>query len=57
MALVTLEGNQPSQLGFGLMRLPRLESGTIDVELVKNMVDAFMEAGGTYFDTARAYGD
>ena len=57
MALVTLESTQASQLGFGLMRLPRLEDGTVDIEQVKDMVDAFMEAGGTYFDTARAYGD
>lgn len=45
------------KLGFGLMRLPRLEDGSCDVEQVKQMVDAFMAAGGTYFDTARAYGD
>lgn len=45
-----------SKLGFGLMRLPKLEDGTDDVEQVKQMVDAFLEAGGTYFDTARAYG-
>ena len=57
MALVTLEQGQGSQLGFGLMRLPRLEDGTCDIEQVKSMVDAFMAAGGTYFDTARAYGD
>ena len=45
------------KLGFGLMRLPRLEDGReIDVEQVKEMVDLFMEAGCTYFDTARAYG-
>ena len=46
-----------SKLGFGLMRLPRLKDGKIDVEQVKLMVDAFVAAGGTYFDTARAYGD
>ena len=57
MALVDLKGNQASQLGFGLMRLPRLADGTCDIEQVKGMVDAFMQAGGTYFDTARAYGD
>ena len=40
------------------MRLPRLEDGeTIDIEQVKQMVDTFLEAGGTYFDTARAYGE
>ena len=43
------------KLGFGLMRLPKLEDGTIDVEQTKKMVDLFMEAGGTYFDTAYAY--
>jgi len=51
-------GENISKLGFGLMRLPRLEDGqTIDVEQVKVMVDKFMDAGGTYFDTARAYGE
>ena len=43
------------KLGFGLMRLPRLENGEIDVEQVAKMVDLFIEAGGTYFDTAYAY--
>ena len=42
------------KLGFGLMRLPRTDDG-IDVEQVKQMVDAFMAAGFTYFDTAWAY--
>ena len=43
------------KLGFGLMRLPRLSDGKIDVEQVKTMVDMFIEAGGTYFDTAYVY--
>lgn len=43
------------KLGFGLMRLPQ-KDGVIDVEQVKEMVDLFMEAGFTYFDTAWAYG-
>jgi len=43
------------KLGFGLMRLPKLEDGGIDVEQVKEMVDLFLEAGGTYFDTAYVY--
>ncbi len=44
------------KLGFGLMRLPKVE-GTkdIDVEHTKKMVDAFIEAGGKYFDTAYVY--
>ena len=43
------------KLGFGLMRLPMNENGTIDVPQVSQMVDLFLEAGGTYFDTAFAY--
>ena len=42
------------KLGFGLMRLPQKE-GVIDVEQVKEMVDRFLAAGFTYFDTAWAY--
>lgn len=49
-------GESTPKLGFGLMRLPKLEDGTDDLEQVKQMVDAFMDAGLTYFDTARAYG-
>ena len=44
-----------SKLGFGLMRLPRLEDGTIDIEQSSKMVDIFLENGGTYFDTAFVY--
>lgn len=46
------------KLGFGCMRLPLLDPDdptSIDIEQVKQMVDAFMEAGGTYFDTAYVY--
>lgn len=42
------------KLGFGLMRLPK-KGDQIDIEQVKVMVDHFMEAGFTYFDTAWAY--
>lgn len=42
------------KLGFGLMHLPKKED-VIDVEQVKEMVDEFMNAGFTYFDTAWAY--
>ncbi|MGN1023112.1 MAG: aldo/keto reductase, partial [Lachnospiraceae bacterium] len=45
----------PSKLGFGLMRLPRDKSGKIDVEETSHMVDAALEAGVTYFDTAYVY--
>lgn len=43
------------KLGFGLMRLPKIEDNVIDIEQTKQMVDMFMEAGFTYFDTARVY--
>ena len=43
------------KLGFGLMRLPKIDDNTIDIEQTKTMVDMFMEAGFTYFDTAFLY--
>lgn len=43
------------KLGFGMMRLPRLDEHTIDVETTKGMVDDFIAAGGKYFDTAFVY--
>ncbi len=48
-------GKEIFKLGFGLMRLPKLEDGSIDVEQTKVMADKFIEAGGTYFDTAFVY--
>ncbi|MCR5833072.1 MAG: aldo/keto reductase [Selenomonadaceae bacterium] len=48
-------GEDIKKLGFGLMRLPRLEDETIDIEQVKKMVDLFLSKGFTYFDTAWAY--
>lgn len=47
-------GEGIKKLGFGLMRLPQ-KDGVIDVSQVKVMVDKFMDAGFTYFDTAWAY--
>lgn len=47
-------GKEVPKLGFGLMRLPKKGLGT-DIEQVKKMVDLFMEAGFTYFDTAFVY--
>lgn len=47
-------GQEIPKLGFGLMRLPKKGLGT-DIEQVKQMVDLFMEAGFTYFDTAFVY--
>ena len=48
-------GEEIKKLGFGLMRLPKLDDDTIDVEQTKKMVDLFLDAGFTYFDTAWAY--
>lgn len=42
------------KLGFGLMRLPKKGPFT-DIEQTKKMVDAFLDAGFTYFDTAYVY--
>lgn len=42
------------KLGFGLMRLPKMD-GMIDIEQVKKMVDLFLAKGFTYFDTAYVY--
>lgn len=44
--------------GFGMMRLPLLDSSdaaSIDIAQTKRMVDAFLENGFTYFDTAWMY--
>lgn len=51
---MTYLGQNIRKLGFGLMRLPQ-KDGAIDVEQTKTMVDLFLEAGFTYFDTAWAY--
>lgn len=47
-----------NKLGFGLMRLPYSESeewGHVDLEKTKEMIDAYMEQGFSYFDTAWVY--
>lgn len=46
------------KLGFGLMRLPYSESeewGHADLEKTREMVDAYLAEGFTYFDTAWVY--
>lgn len=40
--------------GFGCMRLP-MNGDKVDEEQVCKMVDAFLEAGFNYFDTAHGY--
>ena len=47
-----------SKLGMGLMRLPLMDENdqtSIDYEEVNRMVDAYMDAGFDYFDTAFVY--
>ena len=51
---MSLDVNRMPKLGFGLMRLPEKE-GKIDLEQVCRMVDAYLDAGLTYFDTAYVY--
>ncbi len=46
------------KLGFGLMRLPRVipsDNSSIDYDATAKMIDAFIENGFTYFDTAWMY--
>ena len=47
-------GKEIKKLGFGMMRLPH-KGPLTDVEQTKRMVDLFMEAGCTYYDTAFVY--
>ncbi len=46
------------KLGYGLMRLPTTDpndAGSVDIDKVKDLVDAFISEGFTYFDTAWMY--
>ena len=45
------------KFGFGLMRLSVVNGNYSEVDIPKmtEMVDTFLEAGGTYFDTAYPY--
>ena len=54
MKMDVLEMKDTPKLGFGLMRLPK-RGVVINVEQVKQMVDLFLDAGFTYFDTAYIY--
>lgn len=40
--------------GFGFMRLP-MNGDQVDIPQTMQMVDRFLEAGFTYFDTAHGY--
>ncbi len=55
---MTLSQNETKRLGFGLMRLPLKDAedaGSIDMDTTCAMVDAFLNKGFTYFDTAYMY--
>ena len=56
----TMRMNNMKKLGFGLMRLPVIDSNDpskIDIPQAEKMVDKFLERGFTYFDTAYMYHD
>ncbi|HIS48910.1 MAG TPA: aldo/keto reductase [Candidatus Gallacutalibacter pullistercoris] len=46
--------NIKKNFGFGCMRLP-MKNGEVDTEQTCRMVDAFLENGFNYFDTAHGY--
>jgi predicted aldo/keto reductase-like oxidoreductase len=48
-------GETIGKLGYGFMRLPTKTDGSFDLEPMKKMVDVFLGAGFTYFDTAYVY--
>ena len=47
-------GMNTGKLGFGNMRLPRID-GKLDYDTMHKMVDTFMDAGYSYFDTCYVY--
>ncbi len=51
---MAIDPNKMPKLGFGLMRLPE-KGGSIEMDKVCRMVDAYMDAGMNYFDTAYVY--
>ncbi len=55
MMFSDFHGKQLSLLGFGAMRLPQLQDGSVDVAQVEKMVAYAMEHGVNYFDTAYPY--
>ena len=44
-----------NKIGFGFLRLPLTADKQVDYTLLDPMVDAFLERGGRYFDTAYSY--
>ena len=55
MIISKFQDKELSLLGFGTMRLPLMEDGTVDEGKVEEMVAYAMEHGVNYFDTAWPY--
>jgi len=55
MIYTIFQDKKLSLLGFGAMRLPVLEDGSIDEPQVKEMTRYAMEHGVNYYDTAWPY--
>lgn len=53
---MTCFDNVKKNFGFGCLRLP-MQDGEVDTAAFSRMVDAFLDAGFNYFDTARSYLD
>ena len=53
---MTCFDNVKKNFGFGCLRLP-MRDGEVDTAAFSRMVDAFLDAGFNYFDTARSYLD
>ena len=51
---MSIDASKMPKIGFGLMRLPETD-GKIDIDKVCEMVDTYLDAGFTYFDTAYVY--
>lgn len=49
---MALDTSKISKLGFGCMRFEGRADNTIDIENTSKMVDAYLQAGGNYFDSA-----
>ena len=52
---MAFDASKVSPLGFGCMRFIGREDDSIDIAQVSEMIDAYLAAGGNYFDTAWAY--
>ena len=43
-----------NKLGFGYLRLPKIDE-ELDYNAINEITDAYLAAGGRYFDTAYSY--